>query len=192
MDASFTVHYCFVIVSQAYDDISAFASHGCMRLSFLQTGVESSQHRAETLDAGSDESDDSAETGEESLAPVETITAIEAQTLASRSMGSASSLRQGKSSLHSDGGSSLPPVHAPAREYIVFVRVCVCAYVVVRRLYLSWSLLPNKRATPSIAICIQMPCSGIGVRANIHWGGGANRVCPNGFGGGGGSSRHFS
>ena len=29
----------------------------------------------------------------------------------------------------------------------------------------------------------------IGVRANIHWGGG-NRVCPNGFGGGGGSSRN--
>ena len=134
MDASFTVHYCFVIVSQAYDDIifSAFASHGFMRLSFLQTGVESSQHRAETLDAGSDESDDSAEMGEESLAPVETITATEAQTLASRSMDSASSLRQGKSSLHSDGGSSLPPVHAPGREYVVFVRVCVCVCVCVR------------------------------------------------------------
>ena len=110
-----------------------FASHECR---FLQTGVESSQHRTETLDAGSVEHDDSVETDEESPAPVETVTATEAQTLASRSMGSTGSLRQGNNLLLNEGGSSLAPVRPPAREYVEFVRVWPFVYF-------SWSLLPK-------------------------------------------------
>ena len=42
---------------------------------------------------------------------------------------------------------------------------------------------PRQHYSPLPFIPIIM---GIGVRANIHWGGGQTEFCPNGFGGGGG------